>query len=88
MHRTFRSDMTRQLLILALLILVLVWVVSTLPTYAQGEETAAPSMTDELVAQPNILAPMCVPAVLALGGILTLMAFLGWVVNHMAENGA
>lgn len=88
MHRTDRSRAQRRLLILVTLILVLVWVITSLPVHAQGEETPEPSMVDHLIQQPDIMAPMLVPAVLALGGILTLMAFLAWVINRMPESNA
>jgi hypothetical protein len=87
MHRIHRSHAAQRLLILAALILVLISVVATLPVHAQEGETPEPSIVDELVQQPDILAPMVLPAILAMGGILTLMAFLGWVINHMPESG-
>jgi hypothetical protein len=87
MERTHRSHAVRRLLILVTLILVLISVVAVLPVHAQEGETPEPSMADELAQQPDILAPMVVPAILALGGILTLMAFLGWVINRMPESG-
>lgn len=88
MHRTDRSHVVQRLLVLTALILVLIWVVAALPVHAQEGETPEPSVVDELVDQPDLLAPMVVPAILAMGGILTLMAFLGWVVNRMPEGDA
>ena len=76
----------RGLLLAALAIMAGTWLMATLPALAQGEETPPPSVTVRFFGQPDLAAPLVIPMILALGGILALMAFLGWVLKRMPEN--
>lgn len=75
------------LLLIALLLFIGAWLLMAAPAWAQGEESESPSMTQEFFDQPDLVAPLVVPMVLALGGVLSLIAFLGWIFTRMPENG-
>ncbi|MFQ5856653.1 MAG: hypothetical protein ACE5LU_13535 [Anaerolineae bacterium] len=86
MFHASHSLLRRGLLLAALLIFASAWLIAAIPVLAQGEETPQPSMTERFLNQPDLAAPLVVPMILALGGIVTLIAFLGWVFKRMPEN--
>lgn len=86
MFHASHPHLRRGLLLTRAVTLAGVWFVTAMPALAQSEATQEPSMIDRFFDQPDLIAPLVVPMILALGGILTLMAFLGWVLNRMPEN--
>ncbi|MFQ5340961.1 MAG: hypothetical protein ACE5F6_05385 [Anaerolineae bacterium] len=86
MFHSSHPCLRRGLLLAALVIMAGAWVLATMPVFAQGEETPATSMAERFFGQPDLAAPLVIPMILALGGVLTLMAFLGWVLKRMPEN--
>ncbi len=74
-------------LIITFIIFAITWLMVAGPALAQAEANQEPSMVNRLFGQPDLAAPLVIPMILALGGLLTLMAFLGWVFMRMPENG-
>ncbi|MFQ5595202.1 MAG: hypothetical protein ACE5HA_13730 [Anaerolineae bacterium] len=87
MLHSSHSYLRRGLLLAMLMVLAGAWLMTTMPALAQGEETPPPSMTARFFGQPDLAAPLVIPMILALGGFLSLMAFLGWALKRMPENG-
>ena len=84
---TFTFQRPRHLVMV--LLAVGMWLVTTLPGFAsplvQQGETPTPSMTEVLLKQPDIIAPLVVPMLGACGGILVLGAFLAWAYSRLSE---
>lgn len=76
----------KSLLLGVLIVTASVWLVAAVPAFAQ-QETPEPSMVQEFFENPDLVAPLVVPMILALGGLLTLMAFLGWIFTRMPNDG-
>lgn len=87
MFHASRPYHRQALLIGVLVVFVSVWLVVVTPVSAQGEATPESSMTEQFFNQPDIAAPLVVPMILALGGFVVLVAFLGWVYGRMPEDG-
>lgn len=83
MFRSSQSCVRGELLLVALVIVAGAWLMTVMPALAQGEETPEATMTELFFKQPDLAAPLVVPMILALGGILTLLAFLAWVIRRM-----
>lgn len=81
-----RRCLRKGLLLVTLVVVAGAWLVVAMPALAQGDGTPQPSMTQRFFDQPNLAAPLVVPMILALGGVLTLLAFLGWALRRMPEN--
>lgn len=76
----------RMLRLFTLLMLAGVWLMVAVPALAQ-EETPEPSMVQELLSEPGLAGPLVVPMILALGGVLTLIAALAWLYGRLPEDG-
>ncbi len=85
MSRASRPHLRRVRLLVALAVIAGVWIMIVVPALAQGEQTPPASMTERFFKQPDLVAPLVVPMILALGGILTLMAFLAWAFKRLPE---
>lgn len=80
-------SLRKGVLLIMLIIIASMWLVTAMPALAQSEETTPePSMLERFFEQPDLVAPLAVPMVLALGGIVTLMAFLAWVFSRLPQN--
>ena len=77
----------RRVQLLAPLVTIGAWLFVATPAMAQSEATPPPSMIEQFFKQPNLAAPLVVPMILALGGIIVLMFFLGWVVGRLPDQG-
>jgi len=81
------SHLARKTLhLFTLLIFAGAWLMVAAPALAQGE-TPEPSMIQQFLSQPDLAAPLVVPMILALGGVLTLIAALGWIFGRLPEDG-
>lgn len=80
------SYLKRGLSLILLAIFASTWLMMTVPALAQSSETPEPSMAQRFFEQPDVIAPLVVPMIAACGGVLTLIAFLGWVINRMPED--
>ncbi len=72
--------------LIQLALVALSWAMMAGPALAQGEEGGPVSALEELYKKPDLVAPLVVPMILTLGGVLTLMAFLAWIYSHMPSN--
>lgn len=82
-----RQTLKRTLLLATLIVFSGAWLLMAGPAWAQEENAESTSVVQEFFNQPDLIAPLVVPMVLALGGLLTLMAFLGWILTRMPQNG-
>lgn len=82
------SRPARDVLLLVMLVIITgAWLVMAAPAWAQSEDPAPPSAARAFFDQPDLIAPLVIPMVLVLGALLTLMAFLAWVLSRMPEDG-
>lgn len=87
MFHSSHPHIARGLLLAALVIVAGAWLVTAVPVSAQSGETPTPSMAERFFGQPDLAAPLVIPMILALGGVLALIAFLGWALKRLPENG-
>ena len=86
MFHTQRFFLRPTVSLIMLILFTIVQAMMAMPALAQGEENGDLSALETFYKQPDLAAPLIVPMILALGGVLTLMAFLAWVYRHMPSN--